>query len=421
MKAVIKYIPFLALVFLVSCSDKIVGTTADIVKEKVESKLEVYYSCSMHPKVKEKEDGKCPLCHMNLTRVEVDRSETIESQRVNSNKTIAAKVIGRVKLNKSQLSHFRPEYFPVTKKSMKKKIRLLGTVLQSEEKESKIPARIAGRIEKVYVKSTGSTIKKGDPVVDLYSPRLITAGEEYLIAKKSFDKTQSNEYKEMLDQSKERLRLWGIRSFQYKSWLRKGKVPRSIVIYSSANGIVRKRNAIVGKYFKEGQNFFELSDLSDVWVEMDVYEQDAALISIGQSIKLEFTSIPGEFITGEVDFVAPVLDSKSRTLKIRTTIENKSGKIKPGMVADGSLTIFLDGRPMVIPRSALIDTGKRKVVWVKVNDNTFQAKEVHVGQESDGYIEVKNGLMIGEEVVIEGSFLLDAQAQLFGGYHEFND
>ena len=350
------------LIISYSCFEK-----REVNKKRTEfiNEIEVYYTCSMHPRVKENENGKCPICHMNLTKVEIKNNYSSNVASSFAKKKLSAEsIIRKIKLQKSQLKHFKPEYFPVTLKTLNKKIRLLGTVLQSEEKESKIPARISGRVEKVYVKSTGSMIKKGDPVVDIYSPKLITAGEEYLIAKKSYQKKKSTEYKEMLEQSMERLSLWGIRRFQYQSWFKKENVPRSITIYSSANGIVRKRNAIVGKYFKEGQNFFELSDLSDVWVEMDVYEQDAALVSIGQSVKLQFTAMPGEFITGEVDFVAPVLDSKSRTLKIRTTIKNASGKIKPGMVADGTLNVTLAGRSLVIPRSALIDTGKRKVVWI---------------------------------------------------------
>ncbi len=414
------------------------------------SSTQSYYTCSMHPQIKEDKAGKCPICHMNLTKIEVDDSEdstkvevtpsislwqcsnypdvTSEKEdvcpidgspmikKVLENK--AGKVIGKVKLRKSQMSHFAPDFFPVTTMKMNKKIRLLGTILQSEDKESSIPARIGGRVEKVYIKSTGSFIKVGDPVVELYSPKLITAGEEYLIAKKSSSRSKNREFKDMLKQSEQRLKLWGIRKSQYEAWYKKSEVPRSITIYSSATGIVRKRNATVGKYFKEGQNFFELSDLSEIWVEMDVYEQDAAIVSLGQSVAMEFTSLPGEIVKGEIDFIDPVLNVKSRTLKIRTTIKNSSGKLKPGMIADATLDISLEGTSLVIPRTAIIDTGKRKVVWVKVNNRQFQAKTIHTGHESEGYVEVKNGLMENEEVVIEGSFLLDAQAQLFGGYED---
>ncbi len=332
----------------------------------------------------------------------------------------AAKVVAKVKLRKSQLSHFSPEYFPVTTMKMTKKIRLLGSVLQSEEKESSIPARIGGRVEHVYVKSTGSFVKKGDPVIDFYSPKLITAGEEYLLAKQSYRKSKSKEFKDMLKQSEQRLSLWGIQKKQFESWYTKNSVPRRITIYSHATGIVRKRSAIVGRYFKEGQNFFELSDLSDVWVEMDVYEHDSSLIQLGQKVELQFTAIPGEQVQGVIDFVNPVLDEQSRTLKVRATITNASGKLKPGMIASAVLNVDIEGMPLVVPRSAVIATGKRKVVWVKVSDREFRAKKIHAGYESDGYVEVKHGLMEGESVVIEGNFLLDAQAQLFGGYEYMN-
>jgi len=416
--------------------------------------IESYFTCSMHPQIKQDKPGKCPICLMNLTKVEIDNSKEDMSAMSKSPEPVLwqckdfpdvtsqkedvcpldgtpmikqmrgkspSKIIGEIKLRKSQISHFKPEFFPVTKMMMSKKIRLLGTVLQSEEKDSNIPARIGGRVEKVFIKSTGSMIKVGDPVVKLYSPKLITAGEEYLIAKKSYLKSETIEFKNMLNQSEERLRLWGIKKFQYETWFKNQKVPKNIIIYSPATGIVRKRNAVTGKYFKEGQNFFELSDLSSVWVEMDVYEQDAALVNLGQNVSMEFTSLPGDLLYGEIDFVAPVLNPKSRTLKIRTTIANITGKLKPGMVADATLKVNLEGIPLVIPRSAIIDTGKRKVVWVKLSEKQYQAKTIHTGYESEGYVEVKHGLMENEEVVAEGNFLLDAQAQLFGGYEDMQE
>ncbi len=382
----------------------------------------VYYTCSMHPHIKEDKPGKCPICHMNLTKIVVDDDERspIEhtSTLIQPQDHDAAEIVATVKLRKTQLEHFKPDFFPVTSMKMTKKVRLLGSVLQSEEKESNIPARIGGRVEKVYVKSTGSIIQVGDPVIDLYSPKLITAGEEYMLARQSYAADKSKVFKDMLTQSMEKLNLWGIKDFQFEKWYKERKVPRQITIYSNTTGIVRNRNATVGKYFKEGQNFFELSDLSSVWVEMDVYEHDASLIKIGQRLDLEFTAIPGETLIGEIDFVNPVLDTKSRTLKVRATIENTSGKLKPGMIANAVLNIDIDGMPLVVPRTAVIDTGKRKVVWVKMTDKTFYAKTIHAGYESDGYVEIKHGLTEGEEVVIEGNFLLDAQAQLFGGYED---
>jgi multidrug efflux pump subunit AcrA (membrane-fusion protein) len=439
----------------VSCT-KDSSTTSDH-KDHDHSQTTSFYTCSMHPQVKEDKPGKCPICHMNLTKIVMeednnDEENILEKEEVSiknlwhckdfpdvtseypevcpmdgspmikkHTKSKASIIVAKVKLRKAQMKHFFPEYFPVTPMKMVKKIRLLGSVLQSEEKESNIPARIGGRVEKVYVKSTGSMVQLGDPVVDIYSPKLITAGEEYLLAKQSYRKSKSRDFKDMLKQSEERLKLWGIKKFQYETWYKEKKVPKQIRIYSNATGIVRKRNASVGRYFKEGQNFFELSDLADVWVEIDVYEHDSSLIKLGQKVELEFTSIPGEQVTGVIDFINPVLDIKSRTLKVRATIENTSGKLKPGMIANAVLNVEVEGKPLVIPRSAIIDTGKRKIVWVKVSNKEFRAKRIQAGYESEGYVEVKNGLKEGEEVVIEGSFLLDAQAQLFGGYEDPND
>lgn len=418
-------------------------------EKQSQAQVKSYYTCSMHPQIKQDKPGKCPICHMNLTKVEVEdlSSETFQTKvkdvwRCKDHPDItseveevcpidgtpmikatvenrAGEVVAKVKLRKSQVRHFNPELFPVSKMIMRKEIRLLGTVLQSEEKESKIPARIPGRVEKVYIKSTGSLVKKGDPVIDLYSPELITAGEEYLLARKSYAKSRTKEFKDMLSQSVERLKLWGIKDFQYEEWFKNQKIPNAITIYSPASGVVQKRNAVQGKYFKEGQNFFELSELSTVWVEMDVYEHDSGLVSLGQVVELEFKALPGEKYSGKVDFINPVLETKSRTLKIRTTIQNNSSKLKPGMVADATLGVTFEGKPLVVPRSAVIDTGKRKVVWVKVTDKLFQAKTVLSGNESQGYVEIKSGLMEGEGVVIEGNFLLDSQAQLFGGYEDF--
>ena len=404
----------------------------------------IFYTCSMHPSIRETTSGKCPICHMNLVKIQESRTpvkketkrlwqcrdfpDVVSEQEdicpLDGTKMVAkiqtgkggVDIVGTVRLRRSHLKHFKAEVIPVTTINMVKSIRLLGVILQSEDQESNIPTRVDGRIEKVFVKSTGSFVSINDPVVEIYAPKLITAGEEYLIARQSYQKTKTREFREMLTQSRKKLQLWGIKDFQYQSWYKKGTVPKSIALYSPATGIVRKRHAIAGKYFKEGQNLLELSNLSSVWVEMDVYEQDTNLISLGQKVSLEFIAIPGEIFTGEIDFIDPVLNPKSRTLKVRTTLSNTKGKLRPGMAADATVTIQLKGQSLVVPRSAVIDTGKRKIVWLQVAGGEFQARAVHTGYESDGHVEIKRGLSLGESVVLDGNFLLDAQAQIFDSY-----
>jgi len=441
-----KVFSFILLFLIFGCSknaEEVKDQHSDHAKEKV------YYTCAMHPQIKSDKPGRCPICKMILTKIEISEAESEVSEHkmpevwlckdfpdvtsehfmkcpIDGSPMIkktaemeAGLVIKKVKLRKAQLNHFKPDFFPVTTMKMSKNIRLLGAVFESEENESKIPARVSGRVEKVFVRVTGAFIKKGDPVLKIYSPQLITGGEEYLLARKSYNKTKGKAFKDLYMRGKEKLNLWGVKDFQLKSWYEKGKIPRSITIYSPATGIVQKKNAVEGKYFKEGQNFFELSDLTTIWIEMDVYEQDSGLVNIGQEVDLKFSALPGEVLKGKIDFINPVLDPKSRTLKVRATIENPYGYLRPGMVAESTLKTVLKGNRLVIPRTAIIDTGKRKVVWQKISDDTYQAKTIHTGFESEGYVEIKKGLEEGDFVVLEGNFLLDAQSQLFGGHEDF--
>ena len=377
-----------------------------------------YYTCSMHPEIREHEPGKCPICGMNLTKVEIEPDEPSAQETAGS--AVAGTTVAEIKLRKAQLQHFRPAYFTVTTMKMQKRVLLLGKVLQAETREKTIPARVGGRVEKVYIKSTGSKVQRGDAVLDLYSPALITTGEEYLVAYRSLQQSTSTNLRNMLAQAEKKLRLWGIKPFQYKRWAQRGKVPERVTIYSPVGGAVKKRYAVAGRYFKEGQIFFELYDLSSVWVEIDVYEHDANLVTLGQAVTMQFVAVPGQALQGEIDFISPALDTTSRTLKIRATVDNPGGELKPGMIADVTLQIELPGLPLAIPRNAMIDTGKRKVVWKKISAKKFQAQVIQTGYEAEGYVEVKSGLEENQQIVLDGNFLLDAQAQLFGGYSEMS-
>ena len=392
------------------------------------------YTCSMHPHVREDETGICPICQMNLVPLQNNTMPITHKQRwqcqhfpdvvseqedicpLDGTKMVKITIHESIQLTASQRRHFKATTFLATKEQLTKSIRLLGVVLQSEDQESAIPARVAGRIEKVFIESTGSLVRKDDPIVEIYAPNLITAGEEYLLARESYQRVRSKEFQEMLSQSREKLELWGVQKDQYESWYQSKAVPRSMALHSPSTGIVRKRHAVVGKYFKEGQNLFELSNLSHVWVQMDVYEQDANLVSLGQKVSLKFIAIPGEIFSGEIDFIDPVLNARSRTLKVRTTLSNPTGQLRPGMASDVTLNITLKRPSLIVPRSAVIDTGKRKIVWLKVAEDTFEARSVHTGYESRNSVEIKQGILEGDAVVVEGHFLLDAQAEIFSGH-----
>lgn len=378
------------------------------------TKISGYYTCSMHPKIRENKAGRCSICGMNLTYIKGEKGHEghnhADNEEVNHSqhqKTSKVQSMQMVKLTSKQVENFHSTTFQVQKQNISKTLRLLGKVVQSEKTQSNIPARIGGRIEKVYINSTGSFISKNDPVVDIYSPELITAGEEYLISHKS-------NQKDLRQQAKKKLKLWGIRGFQLNKWLKQGKIPRNITIYSSAGGIVIKKNAIEGKYFTQGQSFYDLVNLSSVWVEMDVYESDSGLAKIGQEAHIEFIAYKGEKWVSNIDFISPVLNENTRTLKIRTTLENKEGKLKPGMVGEIHISTNSINKVLVVPNAAIIDTGKRKIVWVEKNVSNYAAIEIQTGVEGVEFTEVKSGLKEGDIVVISGNFLLDAQSQLSG-------
>ncbi|MBD65084.1 MAG: efflux transporter periplasmic adaptor subunit [Halobacteriovoraceae bacterium] len=442
-----KILNTLLLFILVSCSPE---SSNDKHKEHDHNKTETFYTCSMHPQIKQDEPGKCPICGMGLTKIEVEKDDGASEQISTTStpvyycesdpsvtseapgecpidgspmllKNKSLETVAKVKLRQAQVKHFRADVFEVTNMTMQKNIRLLGRVLKSEQKESNIPARVPGRVEEVFVKSTGAFIKKGDLVLKLYSPELLTGGEEYLIARKNYLSNRRNKtFKELYEQSTQRLKLWGVTEAQLEAWAKENSVPRNISIYSPVTGIVEKKNAVLGKYFKVGESFFDLVDLSTLWVEMDVYEHDSGLIETGQKAKFEFSAYPGEKWSGIIDFINPVLDEKTRTLKVRATLDNTNGKLKPGMVGTASVRLKLNEMPLVIPRTAIVDTGKRKVVWLQKAKKKYEAKEIQTGFESEGYVEIKEGLKLGDQVVINGNFLLDAQAQLFGGYEDKN-
>ncbi|WP_377528283.1 efflux RND transporter periplasmic adaptor subunit, partial [Pontibacter rugosus] len=295
-----------------------------------------------------------------------------------------------------------------------KEIHLPGKVKAEETAVGDITARFPGRIERLYVNFTGQEVKKGQLLASIYSPELITAQKELQVAARLRETNPS-----FYESAVRKLRLWNISDAQISRIASGGKLQDNLNIYATQSGTVVAKNVNVGEYVSEGQPLFQVTGLGNLWVLFDAYESDLPWIEVGDEVRFTVPSIPGETFTSKVTFIDPVLNPGTRAASVRTEVNNANGKLKPDMFAQGVLQSELDvaASALMIPRTAVLWTGKRAVVYVKdlsFEQPTFEFREVELGPEAGGMYVVNSGLKPGEEVVTNGVFQVDAAAQLQG-------
>lgn len=355
------------------------------------------WTCSMHPQIRQNEPGDCPICGMDLVPV----SEGAETARNNFEMSKSA-----VQLSNVQTSE-------VTRNNGQKAIRLQGIVKEDERNVSLVTARFAGRLDHLEVNFTGAPVNKGDRLARVYSPQLVTAQRELLEALKLKDSNP-----QLYRASRSKLKLWSLTDEQINAIETGGEPQEHVDIHSPITGFVTKLNATLGEYVEEGSVLFHVTDLSKVWILFDAYEADLGSIDKGDAIKFSVRSIPGKEFTSKVSFIDPVLNFKTRTASIRVEAANPGWALKPGMFADGTIKDAGKGQgELMVPTSAVLWTGKRSVVYVKVPEKdipTFEFREVILGSEMNGNYEILQGLSQGEEIVTNGTFKVDAAAQLAG-------
>lgn len=358
---------------------------------------EQVWTCSMHPQIRQNEPGDCPICGMDLVPVS-EGGETAENTFEMSESAV-------------QLSNIQTSM--VMRGNAERVIRMQGKVKQDERNVSLVTARFAGRLDKLEVNFTGAEVKKGDKLASLYSPEMVTAQRELLEARRT-----KNSSPLLYQAAKNKLKLWSLTDAQISSIETDGEPLEQIDIYSPISGIVTELDATLGEYVKEGSVLLHVTDLSTVWILFDAYEGDLGLIKKNVQIKFSVASIPGKEFKSHVTFVDPVLNSKSRTASVRVEVANPGWTLKPEMFADGTITVAPNGKDeLIVPKSAVMWTGKRSVVYVKVPDTdipTFEFREVTLGSEMNGSYQILEGLDDGEEIVTNGTFKVDASAQLAG-------
>lgn len=305
----------------------------------------------------------------------------------------------------------------VQEMNLDKTIRAVGVVDYDERRLYTIAPKVGGWIENLYVDFVGRQVRKGEPLLSIYSPELVSTQEEYLAALRATQQLSGSPYPEvaasgnaLASAARQRLKLWDISEGQIKAIETSGKAMRTLTLHSPYSGFVLERFAYKGMNITPGMTLFKLADLSVVWLNVDVYESDLPFIKQGQTAKLNLSYFPGETFPGKVVYIYPALDSRTRTAKVRIELPNGQGRLKPEMYVNVEILVHL-GNKVVVPEGAVIDTGLRRVSIVDLGNGVFELRNVTLGAKVENFYEIVSGLKVGERVVTSANFLIDADAR----------
>ncbi|MBI2379523.1 MAG: efflux RND transporter periplasmic adaptor subunit [Gammaproteobacteria bacterium] len=294
-----------------------------------------------------------------------------------------------------------------------RRVRAVGTVSVDERGLFTVAPRFEGWIEKLHVNETGKAVAAGQPLFEVYSPELVSAQEEYLLARAADGLVGPERRGRLAEAAGRRLANWGLAEADLAGLRREGQVRRTLPYRTPAGGVVLEKMAVEGMRFMPGEPLFRLADLATVWLIADIYEQDLAFVHPGQAATIRIDAFPGEDFAGRVSFVYPELKAETRTARVRFELDNPGGRLQPGQFARVELAAGHGGEPAVaVPEAAVLDSGQRQIVLVAFGEGLFEPREVRLGLLADGYYAVRTGLAEGERVVTRANFLIDAESNL---------
>jgi len=374
---------------------------------------EAQYTCPMHPFIIKDKPGACPICGMSLVPVKQASPGQADGN--------APEMPQHVSLSPNQMVMANVATVKVDIAPLTREINAAGIVQYDQSRQARVTAWVAGRVDRLHVNTVGAFVSRGRPVAEVYSPDLVSAQQEYLLALKSREQFKESPIQAisqggdgLVSSARQRLKLMGVKDHQIVALEKSGQPNIRLPIYTPLSGIVIEKVVVQGQYVNVGDPLFNIADLSSVWVEAEVYESDFPAIKIGQSVDITSQSYPGRTFTGKVSFIYPFLDPKTRTVKVRVQIANPGLRLKPDMFVNVSLKTPL-GDVLAVPVGAVMDSGRRKVVWVETRPGMFEPRDVKVGARVGDQLQILSGLARGDKVAASGGYLIDSEAQLKGG------
>ena len=379
--------------------------------EELSSVKTTRYHCPMHPSVVQDHPGTCPICGMNL--VPVDEDASIPAARGGTS-DVEGRAIVDIDPARQQLIGLSTA--PVTMGQVGGSWRTFGRVAVDETRVRHVNVKVPGFIERIFVDYVGKSVREGDPLFAVYSPELLAAQEEYLLALRTRGALAKGgalgeDGEALVRAARRKLALWDVPDAEIERLERTGEATKALTFYSPVAGVVTKKDIVEGMKLEAGAMPYEIVDLSTVWVLADIYESELRHVSVGMSASLTLNAFPNREFRGAVLFVDPLLDPQTRTVKVRLAFPNPSGDLRPEMFGE----VVLHGRAregLRIPQDAVIDSGTEKIVFVSLGHGKFEPRKVRLGDASGHDVEVVSGLAAGEEVVTRANFLVDSESKL---------
>jgi membrane fusion protein, copper/silver efflux system len=363
-------------------------------KEAASEKNDVYYTCSMHPQIKEEHPGKCPICQMELIPVPKG----------------SLRATGELNLNEEQIRLGNIQVDTIRTGNIGDRLTLAGTLNFDQQKRSSINTRVPGRIERLLVKKTGDYIHKGEAIYEMYSEQLNNAKQEYVNALQQ-QTTIGNSlinYGAIVESAKGKLILWGMSNEQIALLARSNQLSANTTFYSAENGYVTAFNIQEGGYAMEGSPVMQLADLSTLWAEAQVYTTELSSLDEGSNVSVQIPDLGNQLISGKINFENPEINPDTRINLVRITIQNPNNRLHPGM----PVYIIASSRQhhsIVLPADAVLSDSKGSIVWVQTKPGAYAVRMVKLGIANDLTVEIKSGLQPGDIVVTSGAYLINSE------------